>query len=413
MKKLKFVCFTLITIFLLVLNFAFVKVEVFASEIVDGYADDWFNHISQFEYGIARCEVKSPLEFDLSGEIFFLVIDEEPANEFTGFHIEYGSEDLGYFEPELQYVFQDWLDYDFYYEDFATQIEMVTARTDFDGFLYWNFEEQYWQIDYYADYYAAGFANDWFNYISRIDYGVTRCEVKSPPEFGFEYPYEEIFFLVIKEEPTDAVINYYYEYGSEDLNYFEPQLQYVLQDWLDFEFYYEDFTTQMAMVWSQANFDGFLYWNYEEQYWQVDYYEAPDPDYYLRLIENLQYELYLKELTINRKNNEIDILEEQNRNLQNLIQELQDFIGGEWENVYQGGYYEGFQDGKAMGYDEGLMVGASEAYEEGFKAGQKSKLAENNAAFYQGIEKWLVPAIITVIALGGFVTIAARKRRDE
>ena len=65
------------------------------------------------------------------------------------------------------------------------------------------------------------------------------------------------------------------------------------------------------------------------------------------------------------------------------------------------------------GYDEGLMAGEPEAYERGFKNGQESRLAENNAAFYQGIEKWLVPAIITVIALGGFVTIAARKRRDE
>ena len=51
----------------------------------------------------------------------------------------------------------------------------------------------------------------------------------------------------------------------------------------------------------------------------------------------------------------------------------------------------------------------SAVYEEGFQAGQKSKLAENNEKFYNGIEKWLVPAIITVIALGGFVTIASIK----
>ncbi len=73
----------------------------------------------------------------------------------------------------------------------------------------------------------------------------------------------------------------------------------------------------------------------------------------------------------------------------------------------------GYTNGYNVGYNEGILVGESEAYEEGFKAGQKSKLAENNEKFYNGIEKWLVPAIITVIALGGFVTIASIKRREQ
>lgn len=77
------------------------------------------------------------------------------------------------------------------------------------------------------------------------------------------------------------------------------------------------------------------------------------------------------------------------------------------------GYDQGYGEGYYVGYYEGIMVGESEAYEEGFRAGLESKLAENAEAFYSGIEKWLVPAILTVIALGGFVTIAARKRREE
>ena len=84
-----------------------------------------------------------------------------------------------------------------------------------------------------------------------------------------------------------------------------------------------------------------------------------------------------------------------------------------FESGYNRGFDDGYDEGFDDGFDEGLLTNEPEAYEEGFKAGQKSKLAENNAAFYQGIEKWLVPAIITVIALGGFVSIAARKRRDE
>ena len=89
---------------------------------------------------------------------------------------------------------------------------------------------------------------------------------------------------------------------------------------------------------------------------------------------------------------------------------------------YDVGYDEGYIEGVDLGYHDGYYEGSLEGlyisecgpiYEQGFKDGQESKLAANNAAFYQGIEKWLVPAIMTVIALGGFVTIAARKRRDE
>ena len=80
---------------------------------------------------------------------------------------------------------------------------------------------------------------------------------------------------------------------------------------------------------------------------------------------------------------------------------------------YADGYDDGYNDGYEVGYDDGILVDESEAYEEGFRDGQKSKLAENNEAFYKGLEKWLVPAVITVIVLGGFVSIAVRKRREE
>jgi len=51
-------------------------------------------------------------------------------------------------------------------------------------------------------------------------------------------------------------------------------------------------------------------------------------------------------------------------------------------------------------------------YQDGFRAGEKSKIAQNNEAFYNNIEKWLVPAIITVIIVGGIVSIIAIKRRE-
>ena len=118
-------------------------------------------------------------------------------------------------------------------------------------------------------------------------------------------------------------------------------------------------------------------------------------EYYLYEIEKLNG-------VIISKNSQIASLNQQ-------IQELQDALSTEFDR----GYDEGFDEGFDEGYNEGILLNQSEAYERGFKDGQESKLAQNNKAFYQGIEKWLVPAIITVIALGGFVSIAVRKRRDE
>jgi len=108
-----------------------------------------------------------------------------------------------------------------------------------------------------------------------------------------------------------------------------------------------------------------------------------------------------------------------------------------WEghqDGYEQGYLVGYDDGenagyvigKNEGYEYGYNVGYNDAYDEinpnekytqgyqdGFRAGEKSKIAQNNEAFYNSIEKWLVPAIITVIVLGGIVSIIAIKRREQ
>lgn len=62
------------------------------------------------------------------------------------------------------------------------------------------------------------------------------------------------------------------------------------------------------------------------------------------------------------------------------------------------------------GYDDGLRDGAltndEEIYEIGYNDGRNDK-------FYTGIEKWLVPAIIVVIVLGGVLSIIAKKKEGE
>jgi len=92
------------------------------------------------------------------------------------------------------------------------------------------------------------------------------------------------------------------------------------------------------------------------------------------------------------------------------------------ERAYEQGYIEGFNEGFEEGYDRGYNKAYEEintndeymlGYRDGFKAGEKSKIAQNSEAFYNSIEKWLVPAIITVIIVGGIVSIIAIKRREQ
>lgn len=102
------------------------------------------------------------------------------------------------------------------------------------------------------------------------------------------------------------------------------------------------------------------------------------------------------------------------------------YAEGLLESEYQRGFSDGTDEGFTDGFNQGFLEGFNEAYSEivesteyelgynnGFKDGEKSKLVKNNEAFYTGIEKWLVPAIITVIVLGGIMSVAAFKRREQ
>ena len=96
------------------------------------------------------------------------------------------------------------------------------------------------------------------------------------------------------------------------------------------------------------------------------------------------------------------------------------------ESEYQRGLQNGYASGKDDGLNEGYQKGFDDAYDEiissdeytlgydnGFKDGEKSRLAQNNQSFYSSIQKWLVPAIIVVIVLGGIMSISALKRREQ
>ena len=96
------------------------------------------------------------------------------------------------------------------------------------------------------------------------------------------------------------------------------------------------------------------------------------------------------------------------------------------ESEYQRGVQNGYADGYDVGLNKGYQDGFDDAYNEiitsdeytlgynnGFKDGEKSRVAQNNQSFYSNIEKWLVPAIIVVLVVGGIMSISALKRREQ
>ena len=89
-----------------------------------------------------------------------------------------------------------------------------------------------------------------------------------------------------------------------------------------------------------------------------------------------------------------------------------------WEDGYEVGYTDGHNDGYNEGFEDAYSgITTSDeytlGYNNGFKDGEKSKIVKNNEAFYSGIQKWLVPAIIVVLVVGGIMSISALKRRGQ
>lgn len=76
------------------------------------------------------------------------------------------------------------------------------------------------------------------------------------------------------------------------------------------------------------------------------------------------------------------------------------------------GYSAGYAEGLIVGFQNGLESDNAEAYLQGYNAGVTAGLDHEANEFYDNIETWLVPAIIVVLFLGGFIAFA-RKKRDS
>ena len=375
MKKLKFVCFSLITLFLVLLSIVFGGVDTSAysyNPVKDG--EDFSPYLNKIVY----CDLtQQDGQFKEDGSYgVFLYIDVIDGiyvsttfqfNEQTDFH-----------PVILSTIFYD---RDWSFEGFYNLL-----GTDS---LYWNPWAQYWQIEYPVE--PIYEEDDWGapesakNFVDKDGRGI---------RFAIMFLHADVNGDFIAASMR-AVKGYRFVDGNLDAG-------------VEYEFGKNFFTLSLIQGYIR---ESMIRWG-EGQ---------PIPDYnraYVYFDVRLQkfvleyhgahYAGYMLDKYLSTNTDAYD------------VGYMLGFDEG-WDAGYFSGYDDGREDGYDdgyilgfyEGYDEGLLVPESEAYERGFADGQKSKLAENNQAFYQGIEKWLVPAIIAVIALGGFVTIAVNKRRGE
>ena len=226
-----------------------------------------------------------------------------------------------------------------------------------------------------------GTAHDWFSHISQFDYGIAYSEIfQVPGSFG---TFTE-FGLLIVEEPSLEVDGCKFKYTRFDdhngyWNYFEPSLRSALNEIIGDD-YYANIERGLELEYGE-DFDGYLYWNFEEGYWQIEYYEISELDYYIQRVDDLEDEISSLEDEISSLEDEISSLEDEISSLEDEIQQL--------ENALDLEYDRGYNDGYEIGYSEGLLV-------------------NNNDV---DIIKWFVPLVVIIIIVGIIEPIIILKRR--
>ena len=144
----------------LVLGIFFLIPIKISATTYDGTAEDWYNYITQFEEGFATATIVSNDVSDFPNSTWFTVlIKQSPDNEFNGYYIQYGiyitdeglrQEQFIYFKDDLGTAINVWLlffnEYSF---DYAAE-QYYDDENEYNGIIYWNFDEEYWQIEPYG-----------------------------------------------------------------------------------------------------------------------------------------------------------------------------------------------------------------------------------------------------------------------
>ena len=214
-------------------------------------------------------------------------------------------------------------------------------------------------------------SEEWYNHITQFDNGFARAEVGDLAEFTSE------FLILIEEEPSHEFDGFYIEYdftNAQNLTYFDSQIHPV------FNYLYENRFDEAYQYLLSLNYEGYLHWNFEEHYWQIEFF-----------------------------GDELEYYKEQYFVLKDEIQQLEEALNTEFDRGYNEGYNNGYDEGILAGdYQEGYQEG----YQDGFIDGEKSKIAKNNEFFYNNIAIW-IPAVITLVVLASIISYLGLKRKNE
>ena len=278
----------------------------------------WWNHISQFEFGFAKGEIT------YNGHI---VIVEEPAHEYEGYKILYYG-DANWFEPALSILgslVDDEEDVELYLEE---------NFEDYDGYLYWNFEEEYWQIAYYD--------TSELGYIQRIE------ELENEIQ-QLENEIQQLENQIQQLENENQQLENEISLLEDEIQDLENEISLLENEIQDLEDEIQDLENEKGLL--------------EDE------------------IQDLEDEISSLESQISSLQNIISSLEDEISSLENEIQQLEDALELEYDR--------GYTDGYEIGYNEGLLVGNNDI----------------------DITKWFVPLVVIIIIVGIIEPIILIKRR--
>ncbi len=230
---------------------------------------------------------------------------------------------------------------------------------------------------------------------------------KEPPYIAIEFvrPADRQIFLTL----SDMEENLVYEYKGIVEN------MYVFQQ--GFNFY-------------RVNMDGVIFKNFIEGEYGFETILKPGNKYvFVTVFGDTRFEFvgsadfdYARGFRDAQAMGEEEIYNSYRNGYEDGMRLAEGLLESEYQRGFQNGMQIGFSNGKNTGYQKGFddaydeIISSDEytlGFDNGFKAGEKSRLAQNNQSFYSGIEKWLVPAIIVVLVVGGIMSISALKRREQ
>lgn len=202
----------------------------------------------------------------------------------------------------------------------------------------------------------------------------------------------------------------------------------------DTDYYFFLIKTREMFIFKKSDIDLMPYWDLHPvlqvpvplKSGTLYFYRDAFDDYYPMSAESIAYQLgYYDAYT----NYDSELQEAYQRGYDNALLYLEDFrelaVQEGYSQAYneyfpqiQTQYWNGYTVGRSQGYDDGYNTAIDSfdeegiyqtAFDDGYLEGVKDKQEENTQSFYDGLQKWLVPAIITVIVLGGIFAFIRKK----